>query len=285
MKISLGLAKLLLELLENNTVAYSRFPKNEPFKRLQEDAVITVSGRRRKTVQLTSADILQNYLHNHYGISNLREYIKVLLDQDSNRTDFIKVSTNSKIKRKGVFEGFLIHSYKEIYGRLNEEKILLKPVSGSLIFINDYKSFSIDPEITIIVVENFANFKYIAKQEQLFKHIEKPLFAWRYQTACLANWLANMKNDYVHFGDYDLSGLAIYIREFKHKRASQLKNHYLIPDNIESMIHNYGNRERYFAQLENTKGLDFALYPEISDLASIIKQYQKSLEQEIFIDL
>ncbi|GAK54438.1 hypothetical protein U14_05723 [Candidatus Moduliflexus flocculans] len=283
MTLSLQFAKVLLELLEQKQLPYSRFSQQVLLKQFQEDGIITISGRRQKIVQMSSSEILQNYLENHFGITNLTAYIAILSEKTSTRADLVKVASDSKIQQKKVFEGFLVNCYKEIYGYINNEKILLKPIPGSFVFINDYEHFRLESDVTIVVVENFENFKRINEQKALFAHIKSPLFVSRYWGVGLGEWLSHATNDYIHFGDFDLSGLKIYIQEFRNKRTPPLKSNFLIPSNIEIWIERYGNRDTYLAQLENTEHIDFNQYPEITKLAKIIKQHQKSLHQEFFI--
>lgn len=283
MKLSPKFAETLLELIEKQHLPYSQFSQEPLLKQLADDGVVHISGRRQKTVQLHSPEFLQDYLENHFGIHDLETYISVLSNETSTRADFARVSTDTKIKRKKVFEGFLVNCYDDIYGRINGETFLLKPTPGSFVFINDYQNFTLAPEITVVIVENFENFKYIEQQKFLFTHIRKPLFVSRYWATGLPVWIAGLENECVYFGDFDLSGLKIYIQEIWNKRKTHLKTRFLIPPNIETLIEKHGNRETYLTQLENTKHIDFSQYPEISELAEIIKHHQKSLHQEFFI--
>lgn len=285
MILSPHFAKSLLELLEKRKIPYSRFSQQSLLKQFHEDGIITITGRRQKTVQVISAEVLQDYLENHFGISDLTAYIAALSETTSIRADLVKVATDSKIQRKRVFEGFLVNCYDEIYGYINGEKALLRPIPGSFFFINDYEHFTLDPDVTVIMVENFENFKYIAYQKELFRQISKPLFISRYWSIGLSDWISGIENEYVHFGDFDLSGLKIYVQEFRNKRQSHLKTNFWTPQSIEGLIEKHGNRETYLKQLEDTQHTDFSLYPEIAELAEIIKRQQKSLHQEFFIHI
>ncbi|MFO7569755.1 MAG: hypothetical protein R6W75_08130 [Smithellaceae bacterium] len=283
MKLSIQFAEALFELLEIHQLPYSRFPQKPLLNTLDDDGIVLITGRSQKTVSLRSPESLLNYLDNHFGISDLRAYISTLSDQTATRADLARVATDTKIQRKKVFQGFLVNCYDDIYGELYEKSTLLKPVAGSFIFINEFENFTLEPDVTIVVVENFENFKYIEQQKVLFAHIERPLFVSRYWSISLGEWLARIANAYVHFGDFDLSGLKIYIQEFRNKRASHLNTSFLIPSNIEVLLEKHGNRETYLKQLDDTRYIDFAQYPEISNLAEIINHHQKSLHQEFFI--
>lgn len=281
MKLTLNLAKKLLSLIESNEMQYSQFNKDQ-IADFIEDGVIELCylSSNRKVLRIKSLEYLNSYLSNKYNISNIHEYVKVLSNQESNRSDLTLVSTNSKIRNDRVFSGFLINSYENIFGYLSNEKINLKPILGSFIFINDFNNFKIKEDINVIVIENFENFKYIEHQKDLFK-TKNNLFIWRYQNNALSEWLSDLPNKYIHFGDFDLSGLAIYIN-LKQKRK-HTNSSFLIPDNINELIKKYGNRDRYLKQIESTKNINFKIHEEISSLAKIIIENEKSLEQEIFI--
>jgi len=58
---------------------------------------------------------------------------------------------------------------------------------------------------------------------------------------------------------------------------------FFVPDNIEELIRSYGNQDLYDRQAQHTQNLDTTNHPEIQDLARIIHQYGKGLEQEILL--
>ena len=72
--------------------------------------------------------------------------------------------------------------------------------------------FKISKDITIVGVENSRNFRHIEEQKYLFKDIS-PLFISRYpqnQNKDFIKWMKSVPNDYIHFGDFDISGIGIY---------------------------------------------------------------------------
>ncbi|MBC7475086.1 MAG: hypothetical protein H7263_12395 [Candidatus Sericytochromatia bacterium] len=283
MKLNPGLAKLLKQLISEDYLPYSYFNKKIVDSLIDEGILeIIVLSQSKKNVRLKSIEYLNNYLFNQYNIPDLSAYIIAMSDNQSTRADLALVSGDSKVKIGNVFSGFLINSYDDIYGTLSEEKISLKPIPGSFIFINDYKNFLIAEDIIVLVIENFENFKYIEAQKNIFP-LDKKLFVWRYQSNALSEWLSKLPNEYIHFGDFDLAGLNIYLN-FRKKRLGS-KSSFLIPENIENLLEKYGHRERYLKQLNNVKNVDFSVSNDTDYLAKIINKFQKSLEQEIFIKL
>lgn len=285
MKLSLSLARTLLLLTNQDFIPQSQFSDKKLMEKLVEEGVLLVSSlsKTKKLVRIKSIDYLNSYLANQYNISDLVEYIKVLDNKEAERADFALASGDSKTKSVNVMSGFMVNAYEEFYGLLNDQEILLKPNPGSFIYINDYHNFKIPEDIIIVVIENWENFKYVKSQKNLFPKDQKKLFAWRYQNNALGNWLSNLPNKYLHFGDFDLVGLNIYLN-FRNKRTSQ-NSSYLVPENIELLIEKYGNHELYLKQLNYIKNINFSIYPEISQLADLINKYKKGLEQEILISL
>ena len=93
--------------------------------------------------------------------------------------------------------------------------MMLYPTEGTFQFIYDYERFILPADITIVGIENPENFRQISQQQYLFKDI-KPLFVCRYpqnQSKDLLKWLQSIPNSYLHFGDFDLAGIGIYLNE------------------------------------------------------------------------
>lgn len=283
MKLTLSLAKKLQQLIDLGEMSYSQFNKNSIDTMLEEGVLeICHLSRSKKHIKIKSKEYLNNYLFTNYHINNLNDYIEVLSNEEASRADLSIASSNSKIKKETIFTGFLINTYQDIFGTLNNKELLLKPTKGSFIFINDYKNFKISEDINIIVIENFENFKHIELQKNLFD-TRKNLFIWRYQNNALSDWLSLLPNKYIHFGDFDLSGIMIYLN--LKKKRNNINSSFFIPKDIENLLVKYGNRERYFNQEIITKNINFSEHEEIFELSNLIKKHQKSLEQEILIKL
>ena len=116
----------------------------------------------------------------------------------------------------------------------------------------------------------------------LFEEYGKVLFVSRYpqnQNKDLLQWLLSIPNKYVHFGDLDLAGVAIYQNEFyRHlgERASLL-----IPEDYEERI-SKGNLDLYNSQLPQYGKMKIE-DKRVSNLLSCIHRYHRGYEQEGFI--
>ena len=241
-----------------------------------------IQGRSKALIFLPQPKPLNDYLHNHYGISNLQNYIDKLQKNDLKRAVAVAISSDSKLKRIRTFKGFLINCYDPIHATLNGKPFIINPLAGTFQFISDFENFTIPEDITVVGIENPENFRYIEKQKYLFENI-KPLFVSRYpqnQSKDLLKWLNSIVNKYLHFGDFDFEGIGIYLYEYK-KHLGEKAN-FFIPENIEKMISDYGNKKLYDKQRFR---IDIQTVKEknIIRLIEIIQKYKKGLEQEIFV--
>jgi len=242
-----------------------------------------VQGRSKKLIFLRSPERLNDFLSNHYGVNSLNNYISLQNREDALRSDLVEISSDSKLRKVRTFKGFLINSYIPIHATLNDDPLLINTISGSFQFVYDYDNFTIPTDITIVGIENPENFRHINKQRYLFEDL-KPLFVSRYpqnQSKDLLRWLESIPNRYLHFGDFDMAGIGIYLNEYKKNLAD--KAMFFVPQNIELAISKYGNRDRYNGQIENFK-LESISESSLQFLIEIIHKYKKGLDQEVYID-
>jgi len=282
MKLPISIAENLILLQNGEKIPYSRI-QHTIVKEMLENGILKkqMLGRSKTLIYLSQKQALNDFLQNHYGIFDLRNYIDGLIKTDLTRAEATAISSNSKLKGGRTFKGFLINCYSPIQAMLNEEHIILNPLKGTFQFIYDFEKFSIPTDITIVGIENPENFRHIDKQQYLFKHI-KPLFVCRYpqkQSKDLIKWLQSITNQYLHFGDFDFAGIGIYLNEYKKYLTD--KASFFIPANIEKMIASHGNRDRYAVQKE---AFDEETIDEnnLKELITLLHKYKKGLDQEIF---
>ncbi|OQX22646.1 MAG: hypothetical protein BWK75_00245 [Candidatus Altiarchaeales archaeon A3] len=281
-KISVHIAELLFQLSQGDIISNS-LAKDPLIEELVLEGIIERSGRIKKTLKIFDNNSLDNYLKNRYSINNLTAYIDLIKEKDITRNKLVIVASDSKILKVRTFKGFLVNCYEPIKVTLNENQTTINTIEGTFQFIYDFEKFIPSPDITIVGVENPENFRYIEKQKHLFKNIV-PLFISRYpqnQSKDLIKWLQSIPNKYMHYGDFDFAGIGIYMNEFKKYLANKTK--FFIPDNIENLIKNHGNRDRYDNQKTN---FDTKLIGEsqLLKLIEIIHKYKKGLDQEILIN-
>ena len=284
MKLSLNIAVQVQQMLEGIELPSSKV-KHPVINKLVEDGLVHVRqvGRTRQMYSIRNIEAFKSYLSNQFGIDDLNNYIEKYSSDDLTRAEAVAISSSSKLKRIRTFKGFLVHSYEPVKSFLSGNPISINPKEGTFTFIYDYEFFVPDDTVTIVGIENPENFRWVAKQKNLFRYLQ-PLFVSRYpQSNDLIKWLCAIPNCYLHFGDFDFEGINIYLSEYKKYLGE--KASFFVPKSIDEMIQTKGNRDLYNKQLHLRP--DDALIDEqpIKDLLKSIHKYKKVLEQEYLITL
>jgi hypothetical protein len=282
LKIPIHIAEKLLHLTEEGETLPSSKAKHRVIDELIEERIVISTGRIQKKLSLPNKKALDLYLHNKFGINDLKKFIEVNKKEEIRREEHISVSSDSKNSRVRTFKGFLVNCFNPIPGTLRGEPITLNPANGMFQFVYDFEDFLPEQSVTIVGVENAENFRFVEKQKALFQHTQ-PLFVSRYpqtQSKDLLTWLLSIPNKYLHYGDFDFAGIGIYMNEFK-KHLGQKATFY-IPENIEVLIKRYGNRTLYDRQKITFSESD--IHEEhLLNLIELIHTFKKGLEQEILI--
>lgn len=282
MKLTLKIAKALAQLINGETIPNSA-ARGELIDDLVKENIIFRKGKHKKTLQLLNEHNLHTYLINQLQINNLQDYILAKENENATRADFVKITSDSKGSKERAFKGFLVNCYHPIKATLNNREIIVNPAVGSFVFIYDFESFKIPADVTIVGMENAKNFSQIEEQHYLFEDI-KPLFISRYpqnQNKDFIKWMQSIPNNYLHFGDFDIAGIGIYLHEYKSYLGH--KATLFIPDNIKEVLTKNGNRERFNKQKLNFKTDDIQ-ESKILDLLKIINSEKKGLDQEYYIE-
>ena len=282
MELTLKTAKIIVQLINGETIADSA-AKNKLIDDLVRENIIFRKGKHKKQLQLLNENNLRIYLENQLQINDLERYILLLENKNSSRAESVKITSDSKKSKERAFKGFLVNCYNPIIAELNNQEVTIHPTLGSFVFIYDYETFKIPEEITIIGVENAKNFSQIQEQKYLFEGLNA-IFVSRYpqnQNKDLIKWLQSIPNNYLHFGDFDMAGIGIYLNEYK-KHLAQ-KATFFIPENIENAIRENGNRERFNTQKLNFK-IENIQEVKILELLEIINLVKKGLDQEYYIE-
>lgn len=280
MKKTVGLIEKLIRLVNGETLPSSTL-RGDWFEQMEADGVlVTVTHGSRKSMRALSTDSLRHYLASQYDLHDLESVLTILKADEAGRALQVDATGDSKFVRQRTFKGFLVNSYQPIDATINDVSVTLFPPDGSFVFIADFQQFTISPDVVIVGMENAENFRYIKRQKYLFSTYEKVLFVSRYpQNGDLVSWLKSVPNQYVHFGDLDLAGLAIYQNEFyRHlgERAS-----FFLPDDFEYRISN-GSLERYNAQLPQYGKMKIE-DPRIEPVLACIHKEHRGYDQEGYI--
>jgi hypothetical protein len=162
MILPIGIAEKLILMQNGEKIPLSKL-RHSLIETMLDNGILDqqIQGRSKKLIFLRSYERLNDYLFNHFGINCLQNYILLYKQEDALRSDFVAISSDSKLRKVRTFKGFLVNSYLPIKATMNEEPALINPIEGSFQFIYDFERFSIPADITIVGIENPENFRYI----------------------------------------------------------------------------------------------------------------------------
>ena len=195
---------------------------------------------------------------------------------------------NSKLMTVRSCPGFPVNSYEPIACLLNGEPFVVNPHEGSFLFVTQWEGFRIPADVIVIGIENMENFRLIRKQKKFFEGYlrahalpTKTLFVSRYpQSNDLRKWLTGIPNRYLHFGDFDLAGIHIFLTEFE-RHIGNARASFLIPSDIATRLKS-GSRQRYDEQHAMFKEMQTDVR-ELGQLITLIHQERKGYDQEGYI--
>lgn len=282
MKQTAALIDKLLRLTNGETLPAGSL-KGDWFEQMLTDGIlVAVTHGSRKSFRVGDVNVFRQYLASQYDLRDLEQTRELFSHSASDRASQVEVTGDSKFRMVRTFTGFLVNSYQPIEAVLNGKPISIFPHEGTFIFVADYQHFHIPEDVVIIGMENMENFRFASQQKYLFADYGKVLFVSRYplqQSKDLLQWLLSIPNQYVHFGDLDLAGIAIYQNEFYRHLGDRAS--FLIPEDFEERI-SRGNLDLYNSQLP-LYGKMTVGDGRLARLLSCIHHYHRGYEQEGYI--
>ena len=286
MKITVSLIDKLIRLRNGESMPASQL-RGEWVSELESDGVIvsTSHGSRRVLFVPQPEAFLQALSAFDERLSDLDLMRDTLQAGETSRFVQASATGNSKLVAVRSCPGFPINTYEPIACLLNGREMIANPQEGSFMFISDWQSFSIPQDVVVVGIENMENFRKIHQQRALFDQTigsARLLFVSRYpQSSDLRSWLQAIPNDYIHFGDFDLAGIHIFLTEF-HAYLGE-RSSFFIPSDIEQKLAN-GSLERYNAQYLKFKYLTTDI-PLLQHLIDTINTYHRCYDQEGYINV
>ena len=282
MKISKTLINTLQQLIDGESIAYSTLRKDFAETLLAEGLLTVQTHGSRRTFRAIDTIALKNFIQIHY------EELRTLGDNDlksyATRSEQAAETGNSKLVMVRSCPGFPVNSYEPITCSLSGNEFVINPPESSFVFIDNWQQFAIPERVIVVGIENMENFRMIRHQRKLFESVlgDVPLlFVSRYpQSKDLRNWLMGIPNKYVHFGDFDLAGIHIFLTEFYKYLGN--RSEFLVPSDIEQRLAK-GSPVRYNKQ----HGKYCALRTDIQYmqlLIDLINKYHRGYDQEGYID-
>lgn len=270
-------------LLAGEQVAGSRLSSKLLNELLAEGMLLVISHGSRKSYLARDTEALKRFL-----IDRDESYRILEVNLPDSRASMATETGNSKLVTVRSCPGFPVNSYEPIECFLRGESFWVNPQEGSFLFVSDWEKFTIPEDVVIIGIENMENFRMIRKQRLLFEKYLKVhefsnrvLFVSRYpQSSDLRRWLCSIPNYYLHFGDFDLAGINIFLFEF-HQYLGKERSSYLIPDDIEFRLQS-GSRNRYDEQYSHFKDVKSGVF-ELQQLIALIHLERNAYGQEGYI--
>lgn len=267
-------------LISGEQVASSKLNSKLLDELMAEGLLLVTTRGSRKSYRSRDIEALKRYL-----IDKDENYRMLDVTTADSRASMAVETGNSKLLTIRSCPGFPINSYQSIECSLNSEPFVVNPPEGSFVFIDNWKHFVIPEDVVVVGIENMENFRMIRQQRKLFESLlgnKQLLFAPRYpQSTDLRNWLLTIPNKYVHFGDFDLAGIHIFLTEF-HKHLGE-RSTYLIPSDIEQRLVK-GSLSRYNEQYDKYHTLQCDI-PSLQSLIDMINKHRRGYDQEGYINI
>ena len=281
MKISKTLISTLQQLMDGGLVAASTLRKDIAETLLAEGLLTVQTHGSRRAFRAIDAIALKNFLQTHYEV--FRTLGDNYLDSYTTRFEQAAETGNSKLVMVRSCPGFPVNSYEPITCSLSGNEIVVNPPEGGFVFIDNWQQFTIPNDVVVVGIENMENFRMIRHQRKLFESVlgDTPLlFVSRYpQSKDLRKWLQGITNRYVHFGDFDLAGINIFLTEFQQFLGA--RSSFFIPSDIEKRLQ-IGSQDRYNNQLSRFRDLKCD-ENRIQAIIDLINKYHKCYDQEGYI--
>lgn len=277
MMLSKTQTDILQRLVSGESVASSALRKDVASELLDEGLLTVKTHGSRRSYAAIDAEALRKFVESHYGGFSF-------VGKDGlTRAELASDTGNSKLVMVRSCPGFPVNSYEPIACTMNDREFIVNPQEGSFVFVADWREFKIPEDVIVVGIENMENFRLIRQQRELFEQTigSRPLlFVSRYpQSSDLRTWLQALPNRYIHFGDFDLAGINIFLTEFNAYLGN--RSSFLIPLDIEKRLAK-GSKERYNDQYQKFKSINSNI-PEIQHLIDTINKCHRCYDQEGYI--
>ncbi|MCM1078242.1 MAG: hypothetical protein NC344_01395 [Bacteroidales bacterium] len=270
-------------LIAGGQVAGSKLSRKLCEELLAEGMLLVTSHGSRKSYRARDTAALKRFLMDKDESFRMLE-----ANASDSRASMAKETGNSKLLTVRSCPGFPVNSYEPVECFLNGKPFMVNPQEGSFLFVAEWRTFAIPEDVVVIGIENMENFRMIRRQRVLFEEYLKAhklsnraLFVSRYpQSTDLRKWLCAIPNHYLHFGDFDLAGIHIFLSEFQHHLGKE-RSSYLIPADIESRLKS-GSGKRYDEQYWRFKDIKSDV-SDLQHLIAFIHHERKCYDQEGYI--
>lgn len=274
MRLSTAQAAQLERLADGGSLPKSRISK-ELLLPLQEAGVVRLEKSGSSYLVRGIPGKLRSFAEHHWGIRDLGRYAASTPDNRS-RASLAQIAGDSKALSNRPMEGIYVRLFAKAF--LRGVPLSATP-PGSALFIATKELPHLQIlATTIIGIENPACLLDFEKSLRHFPEIRLDssvlILRWSWGTRW-KEWLQNWKGNLLHFPDYDPAGLRIFSAEVLANRPDA---RLLIPSQLETFLHERGDRELFLRQEAMLSAL-----PDHIDILSVKEQItgmRKALEQE-----
>lgn len=274
--------QILLDLQNGETVAASRVPQALAGELLTDAGITCVTRGGQRAYKVVSPRAFDVFVQGLGLNPDLLQETIWEMEEPELRAKQVQLMGDSKASAVRSCPGFPVNVVSPMSVMVGERKFFLFPCPGTFLYISDYQDFRIPSNTIVVGVENMENFRLPERQQEVWEQIgPHVLLVSRYpQSKDLINWLQCIPNPYVHFGDFDLAGIQIYLTEFYRHLGERAA--FFVPNDIEDRLAR-GSRERYSDQFARFGKMEVS-DPRLEPLVQLIHRHQKGYDQEGYIE-
>ena len=270
-------------LLEDEYIAKNLFSSKKLLEEFIGCNCVYISGKPA-LIYLNDAEALFGIIKaNGYNV-NCIEDLDYFIEEENepkSRDEIADNYSHTKRVESKSFNGLMISVFDKLEVNYNDKKQYFYALEGSGLFLHYTSKLQLDDDVIVVGVENPQVVWYINNYKHLFENDKKYLFLCisEYKTTYQYKWLESFSGEYIHFGDFDLAGINIYLNTIVPKLKKAKSHSFLIPKNIYEII----KKKNYMLDYSNqTKYLNITSKEDknLQKLIEFIKSHKITIEQE-----
>lgn len=276
-KLTCAQAANLVRLNSGESLPRSLVPKSVLLP-LQRAGVVQLEKSGSSYVVRGVPGKLADFVAQHWGIRDLRRYALATPDNRS-RASMSEISGNSKTLPIRPFDGIFIRSFHNCF--LGNELLHKTPAgTAALVTLSELPNLRVEAPY-LIAVENAECLWHFERMTRFFPELAELQYAlvlrWHWGEPW-RNWLSKWRGQLLYIPDYDPAGLRIFYSEVRPRRPDV---RLLIPDGLDTLIWERGDRELFLKQERFLNSLDND--PEVSRIVQLFRSARRVLEQEALL--
>lgn len=282
--ITINNFKAIKILLRDKYVAKSIFTSKKLLEEFIGCNCVYISGKPQQ-IYLNDEEALFGVIKtNGYKVNSIEDLDYFIKENENpkSRDEIADNYSHTKRVESKSFNGLMINVLDKLEVTSNDKKQYFYAMEGMGLFIHYTSKLQLDDNVIVVGVENPQVVWYINKYKHLFNKEKKYLFLCisEYKTIYQYKWLESFVGDYLHFGDFDLAGINIYLNTIVPKLKNCKSHSYLIPDDIYEKIKKRNYQKDYSKQTRYLK-IESKFEPKLQELISFIKDTKSTFEQEM----